>query len=134
MTFSWKIFRGGWCRALGAGLLLAVTPLAAQPSKEYDLKAVFLLNFASFVEWPAGAQPAPGEPFVIGVLGDNPFGQSLVDVTAGEKVNGAPLQVIHSRKLEELRDCQIIFVSNSEAARWSSITARLRSHPVLMVG
>jgi hypothetical protein len=138
MTLRPENFLRGWRRAPVAGLLLAawlaVAPAAAQPSKEYDLKAVFLLNFASFVEWPDGAQPAPGEPFLIGVLGDDPFGRSLTDVIAGERVRGAPLKVIHSRKLEDLRHCQILFVSNSEAARWSSIISRLRSRPILTVG
>ncbi|TLY91327.1 MAG: YfiR family protein [Gammaproteobacteria bacterium] len=47
---------------------------AAQPVSEYQLKAVFLFNFAQFVEWPPAALPRESAPFVIGVLGKDPFG------------------------------------------------------------
>ena len=122
---------GGW--GLLALLLLAV-PVAAQPSKEYDLKAVFLYNFATFVEWPAAAQPAPGEPFIIGVLGDDPFGHALADVVAGEKVRGAPIKIVHGRRWEDIRECHILFISNSENLRWGLTLTKLRDRPVLTVG
>ena len=41
---------------------------AAAPVSEYQLKAVFLFNFAHFVEWPPAALPSDNAPFVIGVL------------------------------------------------------------------
>ncbi|PYS70690.1 MAG: DUF4154 domain-containing protein, partial [Acidobacteria bacterium] len=36
---------------------------------EYQVKAVFLFNFAQFVSWPS---PQPSDtPFVIGIVGDD---------------------------------------------------------------
>src|SRR4051812_12970096 len=67
--------RIAWLAALV--LLGAVNPIAAAetaPSAAYQLKAVFLFNFAQFVEWPAGAFRAANSPLIIGVLGENPFG------------------------------------------------------------
>ncbi len=65
---------------------------AAAPVSEFQLKAVFLFNFAQFVEWPAAALPRAGAPFVIGVLGKDPFGPILDEVVQGETVNGHPLR------------------------------------------
>ena len=70
--------RGPGLRHLTAWLLgLAMTGLGAPAARaepalsaEYQLKAVFLFNFAQFVEWPASAFPDPNAPLVIGVLGD----------------------------------------------------------------
>src|SRR2546430_3260611 len=64
------------CRPWGrlALLLIAGGLLgAAAPVSEYQLKAVFLFNFAQFVEWPPAALPGDSAPFVIGVLGKDPF-------------------------------------------------------------
>src|ERR1700681_3665474 len=49
----------------------------AQTSNEYQVKAAFLYNFAKFVDWPAEAFGSSGAPFVIGVVGDDPFGGAL---------------------------------------------------------
>jgi hypothetical protein len=118
---------------LGLVLLLALcTTLAAQTSREYDLKAVFLYNFASFVEWPAG-EPAAA-PFVIGVLGDDPFGGVLTEVVQGERVNGAPLQVRRCRTLDEVKGCRILFVSKTGAPPLAEIRTALKGRAVLTVG
>lgn len=107
-------------------------PLAGQPSREYDLKAVFLYNFVTFVDWPKEAL-ADRPAFVIGVLGEDPFGRALDEVVAGEKFHHLPLQVRRCRTLEEARSCQILFISASEAARLSAILQDLRGRPVLTV-
>jgi hypothetical protein len=117
-----------WC---WVALCLA-GPLAGQASREYDLKAVFLFNFVTFVDWPANATPDKS-PFVIGVLGEDPFGSALDEVIAGEKIRGAPLQARRCRTLEEARQCQILFISSSEAAKLPEILKDLRGRPVLTV-
>jgi len=48
----------------------------SQPT-EYQIKAAFIFNFAKFVEWPAAAFPKTSSPIVVGVLGENPFHDTL---------------------------------------------------------
>lgn len=121
--------RAAWWLAL---LLCMVGPLAAQPSREYDLKAVFLFNFVTFVDWPKEALPEKG-PFIIGILGQDPFGAALDEVISGEKFRQAPLQARRCRTIEEASQCHILFISSSEAARLPAILRELRGRPVLTV-
>jgi hypothetical protein len=114
--------------------LAACTGLAAQTSREYDLKAVFLYNFASFVEWPEEPGRIAGTPFVIGVLGDDPFGAVLDDVIRGEAVRGAPLQVRRCRTLADVAGCRILFVSKTGAPPLAAVPDALNGRPVLTVG
>lgn len=104
----------------------------AAPTREYDLKAVFLFNFVTFVDWPPGALPEKG-PFTIGILGEDPFGRTLDEVIAGEKARGMALQARRCQTVEEARQCQILFISSSEAERLPSILQALRGRPVLTV-
>src|SRR5205823_3694158 len=60
-------------RRLALLLIACALAGAASPVSEYQLKAVFLFNFAHFVEWPAASLPPQSAPFVIGVLGKDPF-------------------------------------------------------------
>jgi hypothetical protein len=102
-------------------------------SKEYQIKAAFLYNFAQFVIWPAAAFTNASEPFQIGVLGENPFGKSLEEMVQGETIQGRPIQVVISPRVEKLAGCQILFVSKSEAAHFADVFSKLESKPVLTV-
>ncbi len=80
--------------AAGAATTVPTDSLAqVAPDPEYQLKAVFLFNFAQFVEWPASAFPNAETPLVIGILGEDPFGAYLDETVRGETVNDRPLVV-----------------------------------------
>lgn len=116
-------------------LLLVATGLAgaAAPVSEFQLKSVFLFNFAQFVEWPSSALPRDNAPFVIAVLGRDPFGTTLDDVVRGEAVNGHPLAVERYRSAAEIRACQILFIPAAELAHLEEILAAVKGRSVLTV-
>lgn len=124
----------------GMMILLLLTiglwlPAAAQSlSREYQLKAVFLYNFAQFTEWPAGSFADSNAPVVIGVLGKDPFGPALDETVRGEMVNGRRLEVRRYRRAEEIKDCHVLFISASEASQLGTALAGFKTRPVLTVG
>ena len=126
-----------------AGLALALAPpgcgLAAdtanlQAISEYQVKAAFLYNFTKFVEWPAPSPAATNAPFVIGIVGNDPFGGTLDEVVKSGLAHGRPLQVKRLKKGEPLGDCQILFVSRSETEHLESLLKVIDRQPVLTVG
>ena len=126
----------------GAGitLVLALTAALLQagadgtPVDEYQLKAVFLFNFAKFVEWPPQAFASPRDPFAICVLGDSPFGAALDDAVRGKTVEARPIAIRLVSSGEQARTCQILFVSASERKNMRGLLEALRSRCVLTVG
>src|SRR5579872_5802142 len=120
-----------------AGILWCVIALVCNAvhaqSKEYQIKAAFLFNFTQFVEWPAVAFSGADAPLCVGVLGDDPFGPALEETFRGESVQNHKLSVRHAQKVEDLADCQMVFVSKSENARVSEILAKFDSRPVVTV-
>jgi len=103
-------------------------------TKEYQLKAVFLFNFAQFVEWPTNAFSGAQTPLVIGVMGENPFGTYLDEIVRGEEVNKHPLVIQRYRQAEEIKTCHILFISQSEMDRLDQILASLKGRNILTVG
>jgi hypothetical protein len=103
-------------------------------SKEYQVKAVFLFNFAQFVEWPASAFADASSPIVIGVLGEDPFGAYLDETVRGEKVDNRPLAVQRYRRVDEIKVCHILFISRSEGSQLEQILASLKARRLLVVG
>ena len=133
-----RIYRGlsaAWL-VLSALLLSGALGLPAEPAapREYQLKAVFLFNFAQFVEWPPEAFPDAQTPLVIGVLGEDPFGAYLDETVRGERVNNRSLVVQRYRRVDEIKTCHILFISRSEADRLEQILVRLKGRNILTVG
>lgn len=124
-------------RALLAALLVvgslrgADTSLAIAP--EYQVKAVFVFNFAQFAEWPATAFPDAKAPIVIGILGRDPFGAFIDELVRDEKVGGRALIVRRCRELVEAKGCHLLFVSRSAAPPLETILATLKGESVLTI-
>ena len=134
-----RVSPGGWAGVWGLVWALCLAHgggVAAQsaPTPEYRLKAIFLFNFAQFVEWPASAFPEPDTPLVIGVLGDDPFGAYLDETVRGERVNDRPLTVRRYRRVEEIEACHILFISRPEQGHLDQILDSLKGRSILTVG
>ncbi len=114
--------------------VLLFPPVAAAQttvSREYPIKGAFLFNFAQFVEWPTNTNS--NAPFVIGVLGADPFGETLDKIVKNESIGSRPIAVKRSRNINDLKQCQILFVSRSEADRMKEVLAAVESLPILTV-
>jgi len=103
------------------------------PPSEYQIKAAFLYNFAKFVQWPPQAFAGPGSPMVIGVLGDNVFGDDLERTIRHKTINSHPFQFQEFHSVKEATHCQILFISPSERKRLPKILNDLRGTSVLTV-
>lgn len=121
--------------SLGLWLLLAAAIGHAQnsPPREYQLKAAFLFNFAKFIDWPPETFADEKSPFLIGVLGDNPFGNDLQQTVAGKKINERPIAVQLCHAVAEATNCQILFICNSEKKHFAEIIQSLHGAAILTV-
>jgi hypothetical protein len=122
-----------FCYRLLISILFVLTA-SAQTIDEYQVKAAFLYNFAKFVEWPALTFKTDKDPLRICVLGQNPFGNALVETAGGKTVVGRPLVVSDISDVSQGADCQILFIGSSERKRLRSIFTELRATGVLTVG
>ena len=121
---------------LMAGVLwggVSVLPAQVASVREYQVKAVFLFNFAQFVDWPAAAFAAADAPLVIAILGEDPFGPVLDEVVRDEKAGLHPIVIRRCRRVGEAAACHILFISRSEATRLDSILAALPDRGILTV-
>jgi hypothetical protein len=100
---------------------------------EYQIKAAYLLNFLKFVEWP-GTEPAdPRGKWVIGFVGNSPVGIALALLAEEKSVGGHELLVKKLRVTDNLRECNILFVSASEEKHLPTILNGLEGSSVLTV-
>ena len=127
-----KVLRGVFLVSLLALMgNVSITQVPAQ-ADEYQVKAAFVFNFAKFVEWPREAF-SDGGTLVVGVVGDDPFGGAL-DRLNGSTANGRRLRIKRLRLGDNLRACNILFVSKSESRNLGKILDSLKGTSVLTIG
>lgn len=116
------------CIALMFGMAAKVNA----ESPEYSVKAAFIYNFAKFVEWPPESLEGD-KPFVIGVLGQDPFNNALDETVLGKTVLEKKITVKHFSRIEDALTCHILYISDSEKNNLTEIIKRLDRLPVLTV-
>ena len=119
--------------ALSAGAL-ARAGEAPQPVAEYEVKAAFLYSFASFVTWPSASAQAKESSFVVGVLGDDPFGKDLDRIAAAKTVGGKKIVIRRFLSSDACTPCHILFLSSSIADHLPTILMKLQASGALLVG
>lgn len=103
-------------------------------AEEYQVKAVFLYNFTQFVDWPSSVFASADAPFVIGIIGDDPFGSYLDDAVAGEKIGTHPIKVKRFNDMRKIAGCQMLFINSSDEDWVASILSAVAGKNILTVG
>lgn len=115
-------------------ILLALGAADAEETVEFKVKAAYLLNFAKFVEWPARKFAAPDSPIIVGVWGQDPFGNILDDTVAGRTVDGRKFQILRITEPDGATNCHILYISLSERLRDARVIPEMQKHHVLTIG
>ncbi|MDP6445276.1 MAG: YfiR family protein [Pirellulaceae bacterium] len=127
--------RAGIATILAAAMLLAFPASSYAQNREYSIKAAYLYNLARYVTWPAGAFQNKTSPVVIGVVGENPFGNKLDKIAAKRKANGRSIIIQQfQRWAPACADCHILFVSKNDPAMTQAVVRASAGRPILVVG
>ena len=113
----------------------AVAQQSGEIDREYTIKGAFLYNFGRYVQWPATAFVDDHAPFVIGVLGTDPFGTVLDEIANSAKVDGRTVVAKRFATLAEYSPCQILFIAASTDVKIKTeALVKLQNKGVLLVG
>ncbi len=129
--------------------MLAVPQVRAEssPSSEFQVKAAFLFNFLMFIDWPAEKMGDNSRPMIIGLIGDDQFGNAF-DPVKDKMVNNRKVIIKRFKKLEEIkkldkaaqdkeieaiRGCHLLFICDSEEKILKEIFDLVKDNNVLTV-
>ncbi|MCQ1550161.1 MAG: YfiR family protein [Candidatus Accumulibacter phosphatis] len=121
-------------RLLALACALATTAqVAAQTAvSEVQAKVGFVLNFARYIEWPERVFAARNAPILLCVLGRDEVATALTALE-GRQVQGRPIAVHRLTNPDEARQCQVLFIAESEARRLALTLRAVVGQPVLTV-
>jgi hypothetical protein len=114
----------------GTGLLWSQSSFAS----EYQVKAVFLFNFTHFIEWPERAFDNSYSTFIIGIIGDDPFGPYLTAAVEGERLGTHIIRVERFKSVSEIKKCHILYVGSKDPVEIKNILSSAAGKSILTVG
>jgi hypothetical protein len=127
------------CRILAVWACLYAFSLAAddlataRPDLEHQVKAVFLLRFAQFTDWPYKEKTSA---FVVAIVGPDPFGDYLDRAASALRIDGRPVEVRRfptAAEVVDLESLALVFVGRSTEVEMSALLASLSRRPILTV-
>jgi len=120
-------------------------------SREYQIKAAFLYNFLQFVDWPKEKIADANKPIIIGIIGDDPFG-NVIEPLKDKPVEGRKIVIQRFKSFESLKkagendaagakqnikalgECHVLFICASENKNLREIVESVKNSGVLTVG
>jgi hypothetical protein len=135
---SWR--DGAGSRPLALLCLCVLAPHGPAPEDEYKIKAKMLQQLVNYIGWPEEALGGPGASFVVGVLGDDPFGDHLDRELEGRSVKDHKIVIRRLGGYERLgerkplEECHLLFVGASEREHLERILESVRHRSTFTVG
>ena len=132
----WPAFKAIiWRLILAVALFTPAEVRCGEPAlTEYQVKALCLVNFARYTEWPAGTFAGADAPLVIGIMANSQLATNLQNATSDKKIGGRSVVVRELSVETDCDKCQVLFVGASETKRLAKILERVKEEHILTVG
>src|SRR4030095_7595969 len=108
---NWTSAKLNWLVAVCVCLVVVagVRSLAQKPPvSQAEVKAVWLLNFARYIDWPADAFARPDSPLVVGIVGKDPVSPTLEKILADKVAKGRRFSLKRLAVEDDLHGCHIV--------------------------
>lgn len=97
---------------------------------EYSLKAAFIYRFTEYVDWEGLKK---NQEFKVAILGDTPLTANLIDIAENAEVGNREISVEEYETLNEIDECQILFVSRDSTVPLPAILHKFEGRETLIV-
>ena len=131
---SLRLLAGRMCMLFAVAILPWLTCASGeQPLNESALKIQFMHYVAQYALWPKEALAPDDKEFVLGVLGENPFGEALKNYFKGKSVKSRRFVIRICKSVDEARACHMLFISSSDKNNLAQILKQLDDASILTI-
>ncbi len=120
---------GRW--AVAWALAAFVLPGLAQAPSEPQVKAAYLYQFTQFVTWPVEAFTGGVTGFTVCIAGRE---TASFEAMQSRSAQGRPIRVRRFGRGDDVRTCQVLFVTEAAESTLGEALRNARNLPVLTVG
>lgn len=112
-------------------IVLIMTLMTLSISGQQSMfKALFIFNFAKYIEWPNQKSQTK---FIIGVYGNDDIVTELNKLANARKINNKTIVVKNVKSPSEAPNANIFYISNSKSGNINEVIAFFTNKPTLIV-
>ena len=108
--------------------LLYIPVAVSEALPEFRVKAAFVYNFIAFTEWP----DTVGTTLSLCMYGQSPLNEEI-DLLQGRRVKERQIITRKEVGIEDLKNCQIVFIPNAAINNLPDILNTLSNEPILTI-
>jgi hypothetical protein len=97
------------------------------------IKSAYIERITRFVEWPLRDSLQSHNQFVIGVYNEDDFYFTLTEVFKDKPIKGLPVKLIPVRNAEEIKACNLCFISEKARSSIKNFITVANSSGVLLI-
>lgn len=132
-------FLARFCFALFASLtgfssVPSSAAIAANTDQEYLIKAAFVLNFASLIEWPSESFGDSESPIIICHAGSSETTSLFETAYSGRLVESRPIEIRQLSPGESVSGCHIVLITAERSEQVSEFIAAVAGKSILTIG
>jgi hypothetical protein len=112
-------------------ILIIALSSAAVKSQSLDVSknyVLYIFHIAKYIEWPENHNP-----FIIGVLGNSPVTNLMTSNYKGKIIKESSISVRKYNDLNEVTDCQILFIPRSQKQFVQEAAKKFSNSNVLII-
>jgi hypothetical protein len=109
-------------------------PKVLDAKYEYSLKAQYLERFTRFIGWPDEESVSEStKPFVIAIIGTNPFDPYLKELAEKNQIKGRPIEIWFVDHITQIGEPEVLFISTSQGKNIDKILAFTEGKAMLTI-
>lgn len=106
----------------------------SQKADEYQVKSAYIEKVTRFISWPEQKNLAQKDTFIIGIVGEDPFGETIHTYFKNQTIKEKTAKIITINSIEEIEKCDLLFISSSEKGKLEKYIKKALKYNVLTVG
>ncbi len=112
-------------------LVLMVLVVSLSVSGQQSMfKALFMFNFAKYIEWP---NQSSQEEFIIGVYGNDEIITELKKLAAARKINNKSIVIKSVKNPSEVANANLFYIPASSSSKIEEVSSFFAGKPTLIV-
>lgn len=109
-------------------------PAKVKTTDPRSVRSAALYNLAAYVKWPERTFKTKDEPLRVAVFGADPFDGTLETLLKGKKMEAHPLRVLRFATLEDVGECEILYVPEKEEPQLPKLLEKCKDRVRIVVG
>ena len=117
--------------AIVISFLMTISVINSVSAQKTKYQSIFIYNFSKYIKWPENYNQGK---FVIGVLGETELYKDLYTMASAKKeTNGLTLEVKQFKSIENISDCNLLFLSEKYCDKITQVQAAVSGKPMLIM-